>query len=265
MASVDAIEDEWWLCADEEAIAATGAAETRKKKADADVVGVKKKGGVREGARCLRLPRQTVASRAVWPCGCCFKPVKNNDAGVFCEVCHRWFHCQCVSINSAEYRELQVSDDGWCCLNFLHEALPFADSSSISLGKSLFNSPLRSDAAPSSVSQSVSCSDGCGVCNQSVLDSDRGVFCNSCELWFHANCVDLDSSAYAKLQEEDDIIDWFCPLCTAKQLCYDGSLSSIEHISPSRPKHPLHLTIYSTNCRSLLKQIDDLRHIGSSH
>ena len=44
MASVGAIEDEWWLCADEEAIAATGAAETRKRKADADVVGVKKKG-----------------------------------------------------------------------------------------------------------------------------------------------------------------------------------------------------------------------------
>ena len=130
---------------------------------------VKKKGGVREGARCLRLPRQTMASRAVWPCGCCLKPVKNNDAGVFCEVCHRWFHCLCVGINSAEYRELQVSDDGWCCLNCLHEALPFADSSSISLGKSLFNSPLRSDAAPSSVSQSVSCSDGCGVCNQSLL------------------------------------------------------------------------------------------------
>ena len=43
MASADAIEDEWWLCADEEAVVGAGTVEGRKRKVDADVVGIKKK------------------------------------------------------------------------------------------------------------------------------------------------------------------------------------------------------------------------------
>ena len=43
MASADAIEDEWWLCADEETVAGTGTADGLKRKVDADVVGIKKK------------------------------------------------------------------------------------------------------------------------------------------------------------------------------------------------------------------------------
>ena len=67
----------------------------------------------------------------IWkfPCGFCGRPVKKNEAGVFCDVCCLWNHCRCYSISANEYRALQCTEVGWCCPSCERQALPFADCS----------------------------------------------------------------------------------------------------------------------------------------
>ena len=72
-----------------------------------------------------------MAPRCAWkfPCGFCGRPVKKNEAGVFCDVCCLWNHCRCFSISASEYRVLQSTEGGWCCPSCERLALPFADCS----------------------------------------------------------------------------------------------------------------------------------------
>ncbi len=44
----------------------------------------------------------------------------------------------------------------------------------------------------------------CGVCAQAVVDDDKAVFCDGCELWHHIACIGLDNHAYEVLQGESD-------------------------------------------------------------
>ena len=74
-------------------------------------------------------------------CGSCQKTVKSNQPGVQCEVCYLWCHCRCLGLTPIDYRELQQSDDPWCCPLCFKQAFPFHNCSSISNNSSCF-SPL---------------------------------------------------------------------------------------------------------------------------
>ena len=96
-------------------------------------------------------------------CGFCGRPVKKNEAGVFCDVCCLWNHCYCYSISASEYSALQCTEDRWCCPLCERQALPFADcslnpSASSTTSRSFEDQPLPTnplDVAASCLSNSV--------------------------------------------------------------------------------------------------------------
>ena len=51
----------------------------------------------------------------------------------------------------------------------------------------------------------------CGYCQEPVTWSTPGVCCGSCNVWFHAPCVDLSQSAYSLLGHESQT--WHCYHC----------------------------------------------------
>ncbi|KAK4291455.1 hypothetical protein Pmani_035717 [Petrolisthes manimaculis] len=52
-------------------------------------------------------------------CGVCQKKVRDNDNGLCCEICERWYHCGCIKMGTQEYRMLQQLDRevDWMCKN----------------------------------------------------------------------------------------------------------------------------------------------------
>ncbi len=53
-----------------------------------------------------------------YPCGICSDPVTSNQKGILCEVCNIWLHANCI--------------DSWSCKKCLSQALPFANTSTMS-------------------------------------------------------------------------------------------------------------------------------------
>lgn len=78
----------------------------------------------------------------VWkfPCTICWKPVRFDQPGVYCEACRKWSHCKCLRLSNYEYARLQRSEEGWCCpscwtlpfSNCSHLSSSFNDSSNVS-------------------------------------------------------------------------------------------------------------------------------------
>ena len=113
-----------------------------------------------------------------------------------------------------------------------------------------------------------------------VGDDDKGILCDECDLWQHAVCVGIGKKTYRALVKEQDSTMWLCPAWLPNDSSNGMSDSpferSIEELTDSlaresskttpcliKCKHPLYFSFYSTNCRSLLKQIDDLRLLAS--
>ena len=80
-------------------------------------------------------------SGAKFPCGICHHPVRENQAGVQCDLCNYWVHKRCMSMPNYEYEQLQLSDEPWCCPPCLKEALPFHNCSTISSCNSFSSLP----------------------------------------------------------------------------------------------------------------------------
>ena len=51
----------------------------------------------------------------------------------------------------------------------------------------------------------------CGICQESVTWSCRGICCDSCDVWFHHTCVDVGSAEYEALSRPT--VAWICPRC----------------------------------------------------
>ena len=67
------------------------------------------------------------------PCSVCPLPVRNDQDGLYCEVCLSWAHRVCVGMSLDVYFHWGQIDDGWVCPKCEEEALPFRDTSSMSL------------------------------------------------------------------------------------------------------------------------------------
>ena len=51
----------------------------------------------------------------------------------------------------------------------------------------------------------------CNICNQECDWSRYAVQCDSCDLWYHADCMSMSSEVYATL--EDNNVTWICCSC----------------------------------------------------
>ena len=55
----------------------------------------------------------------------CTKTVRNNQRGIFCDICRSWCHLSCTSLSISDYNNLASSPDDWFCHNCLSKVFPF--------------------------------------------------------------------------------------------------------------------------------------------
>ena len=96
----------------------------------------------------------------------------------------------------------------------------------------------------------------CGICEQEVTWQCRGICCDSCDIWFHNTCCNVNSFEYLLLNRSNT--QWKCPRCDSINVdsftfnsfelsCYNSfsplahadARSSIDSLSsnPFSPKH----------------------------
>lgn len=59
-------------------------------------------------------------------------------------------------------------------------------------------------------------SDVCTICNESVLNSHKGLKCDCCKSWQHTECEQVSDEVYQFLgnHEDEKSIHWYCKRCT---------------------------------------------------
>ena len=74
----------------------------------------------------------------VYLCGLCDRKVGWEDRGVACDCCDIWYHCSCLSIDSAEYAGLDHSSATWECFrcNFSNGSNSLYHSYNLDVSKS---------------------------------------------------------------------------------------------------------------------------------
>lgn len=54
--------------------------------------------------------------------------------------------------------------------------------------------------------------DECRTCKKAVRESDNGLYCDSCEGWYHAGCEKVNKELYQVLSKYKEH-PWFCRKC----------------------------------------------------
>ena len=87
----------------------------------------------------------------------------------------------------------------------------------------------RSRSSSEAGSDTAFCNGGPGKvkCGDPVRDSDQGVQCEKCELWFHAGCQQIPKAAYEALVSFK-ILSWFCPECKKSVKARDENIPRLE-------------------------------------
>ena len=65
------------------------------------------------------------------PCLVCGGFVRDDQDGLFCEVCINWGRRTCVDMTESEYYHWSTIEEGWICPCCRREALPFFDVSNL--------------------------------------------------------------------------------------------------------------------------------------
>lgn len=59
----------------------------------------------------------------------------------------------------------------------------------------------------------------CEICNSCVDIDQKGIECEICKHWFHANCVDIEDNEYEVLtNHKKGSIHWYCEKCNVKSV-----------------------------------------------
>lgn len=56
--------------------------------------------------------------------------------------------------------------------------------------------------------------DCCPICDLIVTDEQKGLWCDQCNLWYHASCCDVDEPRYTELSDSESSV-FKCPNCVA--------------------------------------------------
>jgi len=61
--------------------------------------------------------------------------------------------------------------------------------------------------------------DDCEICGCNVESEHKGIECEICKHWFHANCVDIEDNEYEVLtSHKKGTIHWYCDNCNVKSV-----------------------------------------------
>ncbi|WAR31900.1 FUT1-like protein [Mya arenaria] len=74
----------------------------------------------------------------------------------------------------------------------------------------------------------------CGNCQTPVAWTCKGVQCDMCNVWFHANCQNIDESMYDRLGNSSGVGVWKCTICENVNITLNStpSLDSLETPNP---------------------------------
>lgn len=70
----------------------------------------------------------------------------------------------------------------------------------------------------------------CGICQDPVTWSCKGICCDTCNIWFHHDCADIGSREYSAMSHSAAI--WLCPRCDNVNCC-SFTFRSYELESPN--------------------------------
>ena len=75
----------------------------------------------------------------------------------------------------------------------------------------------------------------CGNCNGAVKKKDNSIACDSCNKWYHKDCLSMGDQVF-NCYTKNENLDWICTNCALNDISYtlfDSSFSSIESDAPT--------------------------------
>ena len=107
----------------------------------------------------------------------------------------------------------------------------------------------------------------CVRCEKPVRRNQKGIQCDTCDKWYHSNCVPISDAEYFRLSNCDDVFS--CALCSLPCLsesfftCSSTSTLPPPSLPPHRPSNcdssATNLLVVHMNIRSLLPHLDELK------
>ena len=150
-----------------------------------------------------------------------------------------WLHTKCIGVTDDDYLRLQHSDEAWCCKTYLKEALPFFDTSNLSIPDTSVLSPTTSTSSLHGVTD--------GNSSQPTSVAPHSLSLHSLNL-FYSNCRSLppkiDSLRALAAADDPDIIllceTWLDDSITDAEL----SISNYSICRRDRNRHGGGVAIY---------------------
>jgi len=68
----------------------------------------------------------------------------------------------------------------------------------------------------------------CGTCDKAVTNTDCGVLCEMCEVWFHTGCQKVSEELYEILRQGQVSVHWFCNSCNRRVVQLVKSVAKLE-------------------------------------
>lgn len=98
----------------------------------------------------------------------------------------------------------------------------------------------------------------CPRCVIAVLDSEKGILCNTCERWFHVACLGMSSSEYKRYADNEHLL-WNCGRADCSKTGQDSLLRDILNKLDSLATKSTVTTISNdiTAIREQLVQVND--------
>lgn len=127
-------------------------------------------------------------------CKACNRSIHKNHRNLVCNDCNDLYHMSCAGIDSDEYRRIVDQKKNWFC---------------------------QDCAAP------------CGKCSNHVRNHHQAVGpCDSCDKWFHIECVNMDENTYRDLLNHS--FEWTCQDCDNMTTENDSSTAETTNNRNSR-------------------------------
>ena len=121
-------------------------------------------------------------------CSHCKKIVSSKQNGICCDLCNKWLHLKCSSLDKSTFSKLHPSDIWWC-KQCIQECFPFSNINNIQLYK-LFN-----DSTYKAKKNSKICArKACRVCDKRNMNLSKGICCMQCNYLTHRKCTGLSSN-----------------------------------------------------------------------
>ena len=106
----------------------------------------------------------------------------------------------------------------------------------------------------------------CKICCKSVRCNQKGILCDSCDLWFHCRCIGMKNEIYQALASSDE--EWLCCDCALPQFTdsffsetSEGNVSVDSEVLPTSPNTAAKRVVASNTLRCLLINARSLRNI----